>query len=76
MSEAVAALCDHAFATTTLQRLHAVVFDGNPASDRVLLKCGFALEGVSRRAIFKNGRFLDARTYARLKSEDAASGGA
>ena len=66
-SEAVAAFCDHAFAQTVLQRLHAVVFHGNPASDRVLEKCGFVLEGLSRRAIFKNGRFLDCRTYARLK---------
>ncbi len=66
-TEAVAAVCDQAFTTTTLQRLHAVVFDGNPASDRVLEKCGFVLEGLSRRAVFKNGRFLDCRMYARLK---------
>lgn len=66
-TEAVAALCDHAFATTTLQRLHAMVYDGNPASDRALKKCGFVLEGHARRAIFKNGRFLDCRTYVRLK---------
>ena len=66
-SEAVAAFCDQAFAETVFQRLHAVVFDGNPASDRVLEKCGFALEGLARRAIFKGGRFLNCRTYARLK---------
>jgi RimJ/RimL family protein N-acetyltransferase len=67
-TEAVAALCDHAFRTSMLQRVHAVVYDGNPGSDRVLDKCGFVLEGLSRRAIFKNGRFLDCRTYARLKA--------
>jgi RimJ/RimL family protein N-acetyltransferase len=67
-TEAVAALCDHAFTTSMLQRVHAVVYDGNPGSDRVLDKCGFVLEGLSRRAIFKNGRFLDCRTYARLKA--------
>lgn len=66
-AEAVAALCDHAFGTSTLQRVHAVVYDGNPRSDRVLDKCGFVLEGLSQRAIFKNGRFLDCRTYARLR---------
>lgn len=66
-SEAVAAFCDQAFARTAFQRLHAVVFDGNPASDRVLEKCGFALEGLARRAIFKHGCFLNCRTYARLK---------
>ncbi len=75
MSEAVAALCDHAFATTTLQRLHALVFDGNPASDRVLQRCGFVFEGIARRGILKHGRFLDARMYARLKGEDPPSGG-
>jgi [ribosomal protein S5]-alanine N-acetyltransferase len=47
--------------------VHAVVFDGNPGSERVLDKCGFVPEGLSHRAIFKNGRFLDCRTYARLK---------
>ncbi len=76
MSEAVAALCDHAFATTRFQRLYAVVFGGNPASDRVLQKCGFILEGLSRRAVFKSGRFLDARTYARLKGEGIDPSGA
>lgn len=70
MSEALAEFCDAAFATTSFQRLHAVVFDGNPASDRVLLKCGFALEGLARRAVVKHGRFLDARTYGRLKGDD------
>lgn len=67
-TEAVTAVCDFVFAATRLQRLHAVVFDGNPASDRVLDKCGFVLEGTHRRAIFKNGRFLDCRIYARLKA--------
>lgn len=66
-SEAVAAFCTHVFAATDLQRLHAEVFASNPASARVLEKCGFVLEGVARRAIFKQGRFLDCRTYALLK---------
>jgi [ribosomal protein S5]-alanine N-acetyltransferase len=66
-SEAVAAFCAHAFATTDLQRLHAYVYESNPASGRVLEKCGFVVEGVSRRAIFKQGRFLDCRLYGRLK---------
>jgi ribosomal-protein-alanine N-acetyltransferase len=66
-SEAVAAFCEQAFATSELQRLHAYVYESNPASGRVLEKCGFTLEGVARRAIFKQGRFLDCRIYARLK---------
>ncbi len=74
MSEALAAFCDHVFSATSCQRIHAVVFAGNPASDRVLQKCGFALEGVARRAVFKRGRFLDAHTYGRLRSGDAAWG--
>jgi RimJ/RimL family protein N-acetyltransferase len=33
----------------------------------VLEKCGFKLEGVSRKAVFKNNKLIDEYRYARVK---------
>ena len=66
-TEAVRAYRDHLFRATPMQRLHARVFAGNGASSRVLVKAGFTLEGVARRAVFKRGRFLDVEIYACLR---------
>ena len=49
-----------------LVRLEAPVFEWNPASMRVLEKCGFSREGVSRRSIFKDGQIIDAVVYAKV----------
>ena len=65
-SEAVDAFVTWVFATFPLERLQAFVFAPNAASRRVLEKCGFRLEGVARRSVFKDGRFLDSLLYARL----------
>jgi ribosomal-protein-alanine N-acetyltransferase len=45
------------------------VFAWNPASMRVLEKCGYEREGVQRRAAFKDGRFVDLVLYACLRPE-------
>jgi len=68
-TEAARALTEHAFATTPLQRIEARVFAWNPASRRVLEKAGFALEGVKRRAAYKDGQHVDEWLYARLRGE-------
>lgn len=54
-----------------LERLHAFVFESNPASARVLEKAGFELEGRLRRSVLKRGQVLDQLLYARLRPEDA-----
>lgn len=68
---ALQAFVDWTFASTDLVRLEALVFEWNPASCRVLEKCGFVLEGRLRRAVFKDGQQLDGLLYARLAPEDA-----
>lgn len=40
-------------------RIFSVVFANNPASMRVLQKNGFTLEGVRKKAVFKNGVVMD-----------------
>ena len=49
-----------------LVRIDAAVFAWNPASMRVLEKCGFVREGVLRRSIFKDGQLIDSVLYARI----------
>jgi RimJ/RimL family protein N-acetyltransferase len=67
MTAAVRATVAHVFDTFDLERLEAPVFAWNPASMRVLEKCGFEREGVLRRSIFKEGQLIDAVLYARLR---------
>jgi RimJ/RimL family protein N-acetyltransferase len=50
-----------------LYRLHAMVYENNPASARVLEKAGFACEGVQRSAVMKRGALLDIFVYARVR---------
>jgi len=68
-TEAARALTEHAFATTDLERIEGRVFAWNPASRRVLEKAGFQLEGLKRRAAFKDGQHVDEWLYARLRSD-------
>ncbi len=70
MTAAVRATVDHVFSRFDLVRLEAPVFEWNPASMRVLEKCGFVREGVLRRSIFKDGQIIDAVLYARVRKGD------
>jgi RimJ/RimL family protein N-acetyltransferase len=63
---AVAAFTAHAFATLGLRRVFARVLAWNPASARVLEKCGYVLEGRLRRSAIKDGKVADELLYARL----------
>ena len=74
-TEAARALIDHAFADLGYEELHAGARVSNPASRRVLEKCGFQWTGVVLRrvrAISSSApvdRFrLDRRLWASLKS--------
>ena len=42
-----------------LHRLHTKVMHNNPSSMRVLLKCGFSIEGIERESLFLNGTYFD-----------------
>lgn len=69
-AEAVAAVAAHVFATRPeVVRLFARVFDGNPASRRVLEKAGFVYEGLLRQAELVKGRLRDDHYYSRLRGD-------
>lgn len=71
MTAAVRAITDHVFDNFDVARLEASVFEWNPASMRVLEKCGFVREGVLRRSVLKDGELIDAVLYARLREREA-----
>ena len=69
-TEAVKALTIYAFRNFDLARIQAIVYEGNPASGRVLEKAGYILEGRSQMSITKAGRTFDHFNYARVIESD------
>ncbi len=63
ITDAVRSLVPVAFERYDIVRLQAGIFSSNPASMRVLEKCGFIREAVHRNAITKNGALLDEVMY-------------
>ena len=74
------ALLAFAFGQLRLERIWLDVYDMNPGARRVYERVGFVLEGTLKRAVFREGRFLDVLRMAILVDEwrasTAASGGA
>ena len=66
MTAVVGAVTEHAFGELGILRLEAPVFAWNPASMRVLEKCGYAREGVMRRSVIKDGEVIDSMLYAKV----------
>ena len=66
-TEAVRQMTEYAFYYFDLVRLYAEVFENNKASMRVLEKNGFYLEGVRRKAVFKNGKLMDDYIWVKLR---------
>jgi RimJ/RimL family protein N-acetyltransferase len=67
MTAVVRRLCRLAFEEFGLVEVTAHIFSDNPASARVLEKCGFREGGCLRKHYLKDGRFIDARPFALLK---------
>ncbi len=59
----------YAFETFDLERLHARVFEWNPASCRVLEKAGFHFEGTWRRACLKEKCLSDVHIYSFIRPD-------
>ena len=67
MTSVVQRLCQHGFEEFGLVKITAQVFTHNPASARVLEKCGFQQEGLLRKHFLKDGKLIDARLFALLR---------
>ena len=66
MTAAVGQTAPYVLERFGLVRLESPVFEWNPASMRVLEKCGFQREGVLRRSLVKDGELIDQVLYARV----------
>lgn len=66
MTRAVNLICDYGFKKLDIVRIYAGIFEFNPASMKVLEKCGFKLESVAQKAIFKKGKIYNELKYVKL----------
>ena len=69
MSEALQAVIDMGFIHLPLNRIEAMHDTDNPASGRVMLKCGMTREGTMRGRVFNKGKYIDVDVYAILRSD-------
>ena len=67
MTEAVNQICNLAFSSLDIIRITGMVHEPNIASIRVLEKNGFHLEGVMKKAIYKDDSFCNECIYALMK---------
>ena len=67
MTDVVQRLCQHAFDEFGLLKIIAHVATFNPASARVLEKCGFVQEGLLRKHYLKDGKLIDVALFALIR---------
>lgn len=68
-TRAVRLTLQHGFEHLNLNRIYLDVFETNPRAMRAYESAGFTHEGVLRKAIFKNGRYIDVMIMSMLQSE-------
>lgn len=68
-SFAIREILNHAFSNLNLHRVELEVLDDNERAKHVYKKTGFSFEGKKRKAVFKNGNFVDIDIYSILKDE-------
>ena len=66
---AVSEMIKHAFFNLNLRRIELDVLATNIAAQKLYEKCGFVKEGIRRKAVYKNGAFVDMYIYAILREE-------
>lgn len=69
MTEALRAVLRLSFEELRLHRVEAQHETSNPASGRVMLKCGMTHEGTLRGRIYNKGRYSDVELYAILRED-------
>ena len=68
-TEALSAVLRSAFQSLNLNRIEAQWDLRNPASGRVMEKCGMHMEGVLRSRIYNKGEFIDVAVCSILRKE-------
>lgn len=67
MSEAVRQICEIAFEELDIVRITGQVYEPNAASRRILEKNGFELEGILKKAVFKESKIWNLCVYGKTK---------
>ncbi|KAB8258489.1 hypothetical protein BDV32DRAFT_139566 [Aspergillus pseudonomiae] len=71
-TEALSAMTAWAFKSFPhVLRLEAEVYDGNEASQKVLAKAGYQLEGRRRKVVEKKGIVMDTLNFCTFRAEDS-----
>lgn len=68
-TEAAHAIIRWCFEHLDVHRVQGDCTDGNLASERVMLKCGFKVEGIWRERCWEHGRFVDIKQFGLLRRE-------
>ena len=69
-TEAVKQTSNYIFENTDIIRIFAEPFSANAASCRILEKAGFQFEGTLRKNAIKNGKVVDMKMYALVKTDN------
>ena len=67
-TNAVTQLTNRTFHDSNICRLVAPVYESNIPSMRVLQKCGYELESIQKKALFKHDRLYDSHVFVKLNS--------
>jgi RimJ/RimL family protein N-acetyltransferase len=67
ISKAIENVVEYGFRTFDIVRIFARPFSTNLNSHRVLEKAGFTFEARLKKALFKNGEFMDEIIYVKIK---------
>ena len=66
---AVSEMLKHAFMNMNLHRVELETLESNERARHLYAKLGFVQEGIKRRAVYKDGRFVNKVMYSILKEE-------
>ena len=69
MTEALHAVLAFSFERMQIHRVEAQHDAANPASGRVMVKCGMLHEGRLRGRVYNKGRFVDVELYALIRED-------
>lgn len=67
--EAIKLIIDHGFNTLNLNRIYCGTAEDNVGMQKLAELAGFNKEGISKEALFKNGKYKDIFNYGLLKNE-------
>lgn len=69
MTEALKSVIDYTFSYFDINRIEAQFEIDNPASGKVMEKCGMKYEGILRQRLYNKGKYVDVSLFSILKCD-------